>query len=77
VDILDPHDPTRADAVPKAKGLAKYAERHGARFGRIQVIAKIGDQLRRLELTDPRVRKALAVVEPSEALVHLYETVGE
>lgn len=38
VDILDPHDPTRADAVLKAKGLAWYAERHSARFGRTQVI---------------------------------------
>ena len=41
------------------------------------MIAKIGDQPRRLELTDAKVRKALAVVENSEALVHLYETIGE
>ena len=76
VDILDPHDPTRADAVPKAKGLARYAEKHGARFGRVQVQAKIGDQLRSLELTDPKVRKAVNVLDSSEALVHLYETAG-
>lgn len=77
VDILDPHDPTRADAVPKAKGLARYAEKHGARFGRIQVIAKVDDQLRRLELTDPKVRNAVAVIETSDALLHLYQTIGE
>ena len=76
VDILDPHDPTRADAVPKAKGLARYAEKHGARFGRIQILAKTGDQLRRLELTDTKIREALAVAETSEALIHLFETMG-
>ena len=76
VDILDPHDPTRSEAVPKAKGLAIYAERHGARFGRIQLIAKVGDRLRRLELTDPKVRKQLLVTESSDALIQLYETAG-
>lgn len=77
VDILDPHDPTRSDAVPKAKGLARYADQHGAaRFGRIQLIARVDDRLRRLELTDSKVRKALAVVDSSDALVHLYQTMG-
>ena len=76
VDVLDPHDPTRADAVPKAKGLARYAEKHGARFGRVRVQAKIGDQLKSLELTDPKVREAVNVLDSSEALVHLYETAG-
>lgn len=77
VDVLDPHDPTRSDAVPKAKGLAWYAERQGGRFGRIQVVAKVDDHLRRLELTDAKVRQALAVVDSSDALVHLYQTMGE
>ncbi len=77
VDILDPHDPTRSDAVPKAKGLARYAEKHRARFGRIQIIAKFEDQLRRLELTNGDVRKAIEVAETSDALSHLYETMGQ
>jgi type III restriction enzyme len=77
LDILDPHDPTRSDAVPKAKGLSRYAEQHRARFGRIQIIAKVGNELSRLELTDGMVRKAIAVAETSEALSHLYETMGQ
>jgi len=76
IDILDPHDPTRADSVPKAKGLSWYAEQHGARFGRIQAIAKVGNQLRRLELTDSEVRNALAVVESADGLLRLYATIG-
>jgi type III restriction enzyme len=76
VDILEPHNPSLADAVAKAKGLARYADKHGARFGRIQIIAKLGDHLRRLEMTDPKVRKAINVAETAEAITHLYETMG-
>lgn len=40
VDILDPHDPGRDDAAPKAAGLARYAADHGHLFGRIWLIAR-------------------------------------
>lgn len=30
VDILEPHDPSRDDNVDKVRGLARFAERHGA-----------------------------------------------
>jgi type III restriction enzyme len=39
-DVLEPHDPSRNDNIPKAVGLAKFAEKHGAEFGRIQLIRK-------------------------------------
>ena len=39
-DILEPHDPTRADNVSKAVGLAKFAEKHGHLFGHIELIRK-------------------------------------
>jgi len=39
-DALEPHDPSRKDNYPKAVGLAKFAEKHGERFGRIQLIRK-------------------------------------
>ena len=35
VDLLEPHDIARTDAVYKAKGLARYAEKHGEFYGRI------------------------------------------
>ena len=34
-DILEPHDPSRKDNYPKAVGLAKFAEKHWDKFGRI------------------------------------------
>ena len=37
-DILEPHDPSRKDNYPKAVGLAKFAEEHWDKFGRIQLI---------------------------------------
>lgn len=37
-DILEPHDPSRKDNYPKAVGLAKFAEKHWDKFGRIQLI---------------------------------------
>jgi len=39
-DVLEPHDPSRNDNVPKAVGMAKFAEKHSDDFGRIQLIRK-------------------------------------
>lgn len=39
-DVLEPHDPSGKDNYPKAVGLAKFAEKHGECFGRIQLIRK-------------------------------------
>ena len=40
IDILEPHDPSLGDNFEKAVGLARFAEKHGAMFGRIQLIRK-------------------------------------
>lgn len=37
-DILEPHDGSRKDNCPKAVGLAKFAELHWDKFGRIELI---------------------------------------
>lgn len=76
VDILDPHDPGRQDAVPKAKGLAEFADKHGVRLGRIEIIIKQGDDLKRLDLQDKKVREVVRVLDKAEALIHLYEMMG-
>ena len=39
-DILEPHNPSLGDNAAKAVGLAKFAERHGDLYGRIQLIRK-------------------------------------
>lgn len=59
-DILEPHDPSLADNFEKAIGLARFAERHGHLFHRIQLIRKQsskagGERYVRLELNSEEV----------------------
>jgi len=73
IDILDPHDPSRGDALDKAKGLAKFAENHGAAFGRIEIISVKRDRLFRLDLQNRSVREAVSVLNSAAALERLYD----
>jgi hypothetical protein len=58
-DIVDPHGTHFSDALPKLKALARYAAEHLNTYRRIESIAKVGDQLRLLDLTDPHTREAV------------------
>lgn len=57
--IVDPHGHHLNDALPKLRGLAEYAERHGSTYVRIDAVAKIGEQMRVLDLKAEGVRKAV------------------
>jgi hypothetical protein len=70
VDIVDPHSIHLADALPKLKGLARYAESHPLNYRRIEAVAEAGGKLRVLDLTRAEVRQA--VMEASSAK-SLYE----
>ena len=67
-DIVDPHDPSRADAIPKLQGLARYAETHAHAFRRIEGVAEIGGRLRVLDLTREDVRRAVATAGNAASL---------
>ncbi len=67
-DIVDPHGFHLADAWPKLKGLAQYAESHSQIYRRIESVAKIGDKMRVLDLTRSDVRKAVMEATSAEAL---------
>ena len=55
IDILEPHDQSRTDNLPKAIGLAKYAAKNpGA--GRIQLIHLESGILRRIDLSRKATR---------------------
>ena len=55
IDILEPHDQSRTDNLPKAIGLAKYAAKNpGA--GRIQLIHLEGGVLKRIDLSRKSTR---------------------
>lgn len=67
-DIVDPHGYHLADALPKLKGLADYAEKHGSHYRRIEAIAKLGSGYRVLDLTDGTTREAVRTADSAEAV---------
>jgi type III restriction enzyme len=73
-DLLDPHDPGLPDAVEKAVGLARFAEKHGMDFGRIELIT-INEKkaIQRLDLNKPSVRDKVKKVTSREHLVQLFK----
>jgi hypothetical protein len=71
VDIVDPHGTHLADALPKLRGLARYAETHLGVYRRIEAVAEVGGDWRVLDLTRADVRKAVA--EATDA-TSLYES---
>ena len=80
VDILEPHDPSRDDNVDKARALARFAERHGALFGRIQLIRKCkaaggAEQFVRLEINRVETIQSLLLVNQASQLDALFDGV--
>ena len=76
-DILEPHDPSLADNFEKAVGLARFAERHGHLFDRIQLIRKQsskagGEHFFRLELNSEAMRKQVLLVTSNPQLDALF-----
>jgi type III restriction enzyme len=72
IDILDPHDDSRADAAEKATGLADFARKHGASFGRIEMIRIVKGQIQRLRLHQESVRDKVLKVTDLKHLAELY-----
>lgn len=72
-DIYEPHAPTWADIVAKAKGLAEFARTHGDDFGDIDLIAKLGNKLKRLPLNDPTTRDKILAVGTADELQARFE----
>ncbi|GAA3152397.1 DEAD/DEAH box helicase [Nonomuraea roseoviolacea] len=68
VSIIDPHGHHLADALPKLRGLADFVKAYGSEFHRVEAVAKIGDTLRVLDLTDELVREAVMKANSAKAL---------
>jgi type III restriction enzyme len=58
-DLVDPHGIQLSDALPKLKGLTRYAEQHGAHYRRIECIAEVDGTFRVLDLMDAATRQAV------------------
>lgn len=59
-DIVDPHGHHLADALPKLRGLARYAEANEALLRRVEAVCEINGTYRGLNLKKPEVRQAIA-----------------
>ncbi|MDH5830210.1 DEAD/DEAH box helicase family protein [Luteimonas sp. M1R5S18] len=68
VDLIDPHGIHLADALPKLRGLAKYAEYHAGTYRRIASVAMVAGKLRMLDLHREDVRKAIADAKDAASL---------
>ena len=68
VDLVDPHGLHLADALPKLRGLALYAEGHAGAYRRIESVAEAHGRLRVLNLKDEDVRQAIATADDAASL---------
>jgi len=68
VDILEPHGDQFADTYAKAKGLAQFAAKHAANFGRIEFIRISDGEIMRLDLADSVNRAKVLSVDSNQAL---------
>lgn len=68
VSIVDPHGYQYQDALPKLVGLSDLVEAHPGVFDRVDAVAKVGDQLRVLDLGNLNVRGAVRSAESAKGL---------
>lgn len=68
-NIVDPHGIQFGDALPKLKGLAKYAEENVGVYRRIEVFAEVGGKSRVIDLTEPAAR---AVIMAAATILDVY-----
>ncbi|AOW14529.1 type III restriction endonuclease subunit R [Hydrogenophaga crassostreae] len=68
VDLVDPHSFHLADALPKLKGLAKYAEEFSGFYRRMESVAEASGKLRALDLKNSDVRQAIESTTSAKAL---------
>ena len=76
-DIMEPHDESRKDNYPKAVGLAKFADQHWDKFGRIQLIRrKPGpdgrDHFYRLDMANAQIRNRVRAIHSNIELDHIF-----
>lgn len=57
--IVDPHSHHLSDALPKLRGLARYAEQYGDEFMRIEGLTELDGKIRALDMKDHKVREAV------------------
>jgi type III restriction enzyme len=72
VDILEPHDDSRADTWAKAKGLAVFADQHGLDFGRMTIARKSGAGFEKVDVNDKARRQKARAMQSHSDLESLF-----
>jgi len=72
VDILEPHNDSYVDALPKAIGLAKFAEEHGGEFGRFIFARKVGNNWQYADMSDKGTREKTLKMQPGSDIGRLF-----
>jgi type III restriction enzyme len=72
VDIVEPHDDTRMDTLPKAIGLAKFADAHGDEFGHLIIARKKGEKWEKVDMSDKPTREKTKRMQPQSDLEGLF-----
>lgn len=67
-DIVDPHSHHLADALPKLKGLARYAEVNGSHYRRIDVVSELNGKYKILDLKEKGTREAVLTAGSAKSL---------
>ncbi len=71
-DVLEPHDDTRGDTWAKAKGLAEFADTHGAEYGRLVIARKKGDTFQTADMNKRSVRNKARRMQSQADLESLF-----
>ena len=72
VDILEPHNDSYVDALPKAVGLAKFAEEHGEEFGRFIFARKVGNNWQYADMSEKDTRAKTLKMQPGSDIGGLF-----
>jgi type III restriction enzyme len=67
-DIIDPHGIHFADALPKLRGLAQYADTNSGIYRRIAAVAELNNGFRILDLTKLATRAAVFAATTAKTL---------
>lgn len=76
VDILEPHSSSLADSYAKARGLAKYAQKHHGDFGRIELIRVDSGKIKQIDLNDDDTRNKVLMVDTNAGLDLIFDVVN-
>lgn len=71
---MEPHQ--GEDSVAKLHGLAAFAERNAAAFGRVHMLRDVDGCMLRLRLEDVNVRNRIRPVQGTADLLQAYHDVG-